>query len=51
MIEYKYIDKPWDLVNLDPMGMVGRIYVEDYLTWLHTKSISSLPHGFREEDF
>ena len=30
--------------------MVGRIYVGDHLTSLHTKSISSGPHGFRVED-
>ena len=31
--------------------MVGRIYVEDHQRLLHTKSVSSGPHGFREEDF
>ena len=34
-----------------PRGMVGRINVEDHQTLLHTKSVSSGPHGFREEDF
>ena len=31
--------------------MVGRINVEDHQTLLHTKSVSSGPHGFREEEF
>ena len=37
------------MANLDPM--VGRIYEGDYSSLLHTKYISSGPHGFREEDF
>ena len=36
---------------LDSRGMVGRIYTGDYKTLLHIKSISSRPHGSREEDF
>ena len=32
-------------------GKVGRINVEEHQTLLHTKSVSSGPHGFREEDF
>ena len=31
-------------------GLIGRIYVGDHYTLLHTKYISSRPHGFREED-
>ena len=31
--------------------MGGRINVEDHQTLLHIKSVSSGPHGFREEDF
>ena len=31
--------------------MVGRINVIDHQTLLYTKSVSSGPHGFREEDF
>ena len=27
---------PWDVASLDPRGMVGRIYVGDHLTLLHT---------------
>ena len=27
---------PWGVVNLDPRGMVGRIYVGDHLTSIHT---------------
>ena len=42
---------PWDVANLDLRGMFGRIKVEDHQTLLHTKSVSSDPHGFREEDF
>ena len=41
----------WGIANLDPRGMVGRIYVGDHQTLLHTKSVSCGPHGFREEDF
>ena len=39
------------MANLDPRGLVGRIYVGDHYTLLHTKYISCGPHGFREEDF
>ena len=39
------------VANLDPRRMFGRIYVGDHLTSLHTKYLSSGPHGFREEDF
>ena len=39
------------VVSLDPRGLIGRIYVVDDYTLLHTKYISSGPHGFREEDF
>ena len=35
----------------DPRGMIGRIYIEDHLTLLHTKYESSGPCGFGEEDF
>ena len=31
--------------------MVGRIYVGDHLTLLHTKYLGSGPYGFREEVF
>ena len=37
------------MVNLDPRGLIGRIYVGDHYTLLHTKYISSWPHGFRED--
>ena len=30
----------WDKANLDPRGMVGRIYVGDHNTLLHDKNIS-----------
>ena len=44
-------NEPRSVASLDPRGMVGRIYVVDHLTLLHTKYLSSGPHGFREEDF
>ena len=31
--------------------VAGRIHVGDHQTLLHTKSVSSWPHGFREEYF
>ena len=33
-----------------PRGLIGRIYIGDHLTLLHTKHISSGPHGFSEDD-
>ena len=44
-------DDPRGVVNLDPRGMIGRIYIEYLLTLLHTKYTSFRPCGFREEDF
>ena len=44
-------NSPQGMVNWDPRGMVRRINVEDHQTLLHTKSVSSGPHGFREDDF
>ena len=44
-------DDPRGVSNLDPRGMIGRIYVEYHLTLLHTKYKSFRPCGFREEDF
>ena len=35
----------------DPMGMIGRIYIKDHYTLLHTKYESSGLCVFREEDF
>ena len=50
---YKSVDanEPRGVANLDPRGMVGRIYVGDHLSLLHTKYLSSEPYGFNEEDF
>ena len=31
----------WDMNNMDARDMVGRIYVGDHQTLLHTKSVSS----------
>ena len=39
------------MANLDPRGLIGRIYVGDHYPLQHTKYISSGPHGFREEVF
>ena len=39
----------WGMANLDPKGMVGRIYVGDYLSLLHTEYLSSGPSGFNED--
>ena len=44
-------NEPPGVANLDTRGMVGRIYSGDHLTLLHTKYLSSGPHGFRKEDF
>ena len=35
----------------DPRGMIGRIYIEDHYTLLHTKYETFGPCGFGEEDF
>ena len=37
------------MANLEPRVLIGRIYVGDHYTLLHTKYISSGPHGFRED--
>ena len=37
-------DDPRGMANLDPRGMIGRIYVEYHLTLLHTKYTSN-PKG------
>ena len=37
--------------NLDPRGMIGRIYVGYHLTLLHTKYPGFRASGFREEEF
>ena len=34
----------------DPKGMIGRVYIEDHYTLLHTKYESFGPCGFGEED-
>ena len=34
-------NEPRGVVNFDPRGMVGRIYVGDHLTLLHTKYLSA----------
>ena len=42
---------PWGGAIFDPRGMIGRIYIEDHYTLLHTKYESFGPCGFGEEDF
>ena len=44
-------DDPRGVANLDPRGMIARIYVVYHLTLLHTKYTSFRPCGLREEDF
>ena len=39
------------MVNLDPRGKIGRIYIGYHKTLLHTKYINCGPHGFREDFF
>ena len=39
------------VANLSPRDMIDRNYVGDHLTLLHTKYVTSGPHGFRQEDF
>ena len=41
---------PWGVASLDPRCLIGRIYVGDHYTLLHTRYTSSGPHGFKEED-
>ena len=38
---------PWGLASLEPRGLIGRIYVGNYKTLLHTQYISCGPHVFR----
>ena len=40
---------PRDRANLDPRGMVCRIYVKDHYTLQHTIYTSCGPHDFRED--
>ena len=42
---------PRGVANLDPRGVIGRIYEGYHLKLLHTKYIGFRPCGFREEDF
>ena len=39
------------MASLEPRGLIGRIYVGDHKTLLHTKYISCGPHGIREDFF
>ena len=50
---YKSIgaNDPRGVATLGARGLIGRIYVVDHYTMLHTKYTSSGPHGFGEEDF
>ena len=40
---------PRGMASLDPRGLIGRIYVGDHQTLLHTKYISCGPHDVRED--
>ena len=42
---------PRGMAKVDPRDMVGRMYVGDHQTLLHTKYMSCGPHGSREEYF
>ena len=42
---------PRGVACLGPRGLIGKFYVGNHYTLLHTKYISCGPHGFREEDF
>ena len=42
---------PWGVDSLGPWSLIGRIYVGDHKTLLHTKYVSCGPYGFRERDF
>ena len=42
---------PEGLINLEPRGMVGMIYVGDHQTLLYTKYVSCGPYGYGIEDF
>ena len=44
-------NEPRGVASLDPRGMVGRIYVGDHFTLLHTKYLSYGLYGFREVFF
>ena len=43
-------DDPRDVANLNPRGMIGRIYVEYHLILLHTKYTNLRSSSLREED-
>ena len=42
---------PLGVASLELRGLIGRIYVGDHYTLLHTQYINCGPNGFREEDF
>ena len=42
---------PWGVASSEARGWIGRIYVRDHYTMLHTQYISCGPHSYREEDF
>ena len=44
-------DAPRGGARMDPRGTVGRIYIKDHYTLLHTSYESSGIYGFKEEDF
>ena len=40
---------PQGVASLGPRGLIGRIYVGDHLTLLHSKYVCCGPHCFRED--
>ena len=42
---------PRGVASLGPRGLIGRIYVGDHKTLLHTKYIICVPHSFRVDFF
>ena len=42
-------DDPRGVANLDPRGIIGRIYVEYHLRLLRTKYTNFRPCGFKED--
>ena len=44
-------DDPGGVTNLDPRGIIGRIYIEYHLTLLHTKYTCFRPGGLEKKIF
>ena len=46
-----FANDPRGVASLGTRALIGRIYVGDHYTLLHTKYIICVSHGFREEEF